>query len=101
MIAVEDPRFVTVSCLNLKYLCFLLAKFICNPQFQGTAEVVYVRKADALAAMQKYSNVQLDGKLMKIELIGTNLPITPVGIPFNPIATLQYPRRGGFGVPFR
>ncbi|KAJ7538623.1 hypothetical protein O6H91_11G057100 [Diphasiastrum complanatum] len=40
---------------------------------KGTAEVVFTRKPDALAAMKRYNNVQLDGKPMKIELIGTNL----------------------------
>jgi THO complex subunit 4 len=44
---------------------------------QGTAEVVLSRKADAIAALKRYNNVQLDGKPMKIELIGTNLT-TPV-----------------------
>ncbi|KAL6003483.1 hypothetical protein ACLOJK_023713 [Asimina triloba] len=39
----------------------------------GSAEVVFVRKSDALAAMKRYNNVQLDGKPMKIEVIGTNL----------------------------
>jgi THO complex subunit 4 len=50
---------------------------------QGTAEVVFSRKADAIAALKRYNNVQLDGKAMKIELIGTNLT-TPV-----PATTIQ------------
>lgn len=63
--------------------------------------MVYVRKGDALAAIQKYSNVQLDGKLMKIELIGTNLPLTavPTAVPFNP--AMAFPRRGAFSGSFR
>lgn len=40
---------------------------------QGTAEVVFARKSDAVAALKRYDNVQLDGKPMNIELIGTNL----------------------------
>lgn len=40
---------------------------------QGTAEVVFTRKPDAIAVVKRYNNVQLDGKPMKIELIGTNL----------------------------
>ncbi|KAH9735805.1 RRM domain-containing protein [Citrus sinensis] len=52
---------------------------------KGTAEVVLTRRADAIAAVKRYNNVQLDGKPMKIEIIGTNigppaavLPITNV-----------------------
>ncbi|CAA0816856.1 THO complex subunit 4A [Striga hermonthica] len=41
---------------------------------KGTAEVVFSRRQDALAAIKKYNNVQLDGKPMKIELVGTNIP---------------------------
>lgn len=39
----------------------------------GTADVVFLRRPDAIAAMKRYNNVQLDGKPMKIELIGTNI----------------------------
>lgn len=46
---------------------------------KGTAEVVFSRRADAVAALKRYNNVQLDAKPMKIELIGTNL--TTVGPP--------------------
>lgn len=46
---------------------------------QGSAEVVYARRSDAIAALKRYNNVLLDGKPMKIEIIGTNLglPTTP------------------------
>ncbi|KFK27533.1 hypothetical protein AALP_AA8G395700 [Arabis alpina] len=40
---------------------------------KGTAEVVYSRRGDALAAVKKYNDIQLDGKPMKIEIVGTNL----------------------------
>ncbi|KAK9157217.1 hypothetical protein Scep_003791 [Stephania cephalantha] len=40
---------------------------------KGTAEVVFSRRMDAVAAVKKYNNVQLDGKPMKIEIVGTNI----------------------------
>ncbi|URD85900.1 RNA recognition motif containing protein [Musa troglodytarum] len=50
-----------------------------NGHPSGSAEVVYTRRSDAMAALKRYNNVQLDGKPMKIEVIGTNLglPVTP------------------------
>lgn len=41
--------------------------------------MVYARRSDAIAAVKRYNNVQLDGKPMKIEIIGNNLglPIAP------------------------
>eukprot|EP00262_Sarcandra_glabra_P012830 TRINITY_DN3392_c0_g3_i1.p1 TRINITY_DN3392_c0_g3~~TRINITY_DN3392_c0_g3_i1.p1 ORF type:complete len:252 (+),score=41.77 TRINITY_DN3392_c0_g3_i1:165-920(+) len=43
---------------------------------KGTAEVVFSRRGDAVAAVKRYNNVQLDGKPMKIEIVGTNI-VTP------------------------
>lgn len=60
---------------------------------KGTAEVLYSRRTDALAAVKRYNNVQLDGKPMKIELIGTNLMVpAPAGQASNGNATAG---RGG------
>jgi THO complex subunit 4 len=42
-----------------------------------TAEVVFSRRSDALAAVKRYNNVELDGKPMKIEIIGTNIEAPP------------------------
>ncbi|CBI31707.3 unnamed protein product, partial [Vitis vinifera] len=39
---------------------------------KGTGEVVFLRQTDALAAIKRYNNVQLDGKPQKIDLIGAN-----------------------------
>nr|VDD20584.1 unnamed protein product [Brassica oleracea] len=50
---------------------------------KGTAEVVYSRRGDAIAAVKKYNDVQLDGKPMKIEIVGTNLQ-TQSARPGNP-----------------
>ncbi|XP_050212727.1 THO complex subunit 4A [Mercurialis annua] len=44
---------------------------------KGTAEIVFSRRTDALAAVKRYNNVQLDGKPMKIEIVGTNIPTPP------------------------
>ena len=37
----------------------------------GTAEVVFVNRADALKAVEVYHNRQLDGKAMKCQLVGS------------------------------
>ncbi|XP_038694924.1 THO complex subunit 4A-like isoform X2 [Tripterygium wilfordii] len=48
---------------------------------KGTGEVVFSRRADAVAAVKRYNNVQLDGKPMKTEIVGTNIstPAPPAG----------------------
>uniref|UniRef100_A0A3Q7IR51 RRM domain-containing protein n=1 Tax=Solanum lycopersicum TaxID=4081 RepID=A0A3Q7IR51_SOLLC len=38
----------------------------------GAAEVVFARRSDAFQALKRYNNVQLDGKPMKIEIVGSN-----------------------------
>ncbi|KAJ7964479.1 THO complex subunit 4D [Quillaja saponaria] len=49
-----------------------------NGHSSGSAEVVYTRRSDAFAALKKYNNVLLDGRPMKIEIVGANseLPVT-------------------------
>ncbi|XP_057501089.1 THO complex subunit 4D-like [Actinidia eriantha] len=46
-----------------------------NGRPNGSAEVVFARRSDAFQALKRYNNVQLDGKPMKIEIIGTNSEI--------------------------
>ncbi|KMZ74452.1 putative RNA and export factor binding protein [Zostera marina] len=68
---------------------------------KGTAEVVFSRRNDALSAVKRYNNVQLDGKPMKIEIVGTNI-VTPAPHAIN--ALLGNPnssKRGGFTGSFR
>jgi len=50
---------------------------------KGTAEIIFARRGDAVAAIKKYNNVQLDGKPMKIEILGTNTPTAPAVLPTN------------------
>ncbi|CAN1135283.1 THO complex subunit 4A [Linum perenne] len=40
---------------------------------EGTAEIVFARREDAIAAVKRYNNVQLDGKPMKIEMVAKNV----------------------------
>jgi THO complex subunit 4 len=44
---------------------------------EGTAEVVFARRGDAVAAVKRYNTVQLDGKPMKVEIVGTNIASGP------------------------
>ncbi|CAA2964217.1 THO complex subunit 4D [Olea europaea subsp. europaea] len=46
-----------------------------NGRPSGSAEVVFARRSDAFKALKKYNNVQLDGKPMKIEIMGVNADI--------------------------
>nr|GEU64571.1 THO complex subunit 4D-like [Tanacetum cinerariifolium]GEU75103.1 THO complex subunit 4D-like [Tanacetum cinerariifolium] len=45
----------------------------------GTAEVMFTRRSDAFQARKRYNNVQLDGKPMKIEIVGSksDVPLAP------------------------
>ncbi|XP_071738737.1 THO complex subunit 4B-like [Rutidosis leptorrhynchoides] len=49
---------------------------------KGTAEVVFVCQSDAVAAKKRYNNVQLDGKPMRLALVGVNIvthvPVAPM-----------------------
>ncbi|XP_073060196.1 THO complex subunit 4B-like [Primulina eburnea] len=47
---------------------------------EGTAEVVFFRRTDAEGAIKRYNHVQLDGKPIKIEIVGVNM-LPPSGIP--------------------
>ncbi|KAJ0028150.1 hypothetical protein Pint_35462 [Pistacia integerrima] len=48
---------------------------------KGTAEVVFSRRADAVAAVKRYDNVQLDGKPMKLEIVGRNIAASAAAPP--------------------
>ncbi|XP_071719783.1 THO complex subunit 4A-like [Rutidosis leptorrhynchoides] len=71
---------------------------------KGTAEIVFSRRQDALAAVKRYNNVQLDGKPMKIEIVGLNIVAPNGGPSANNNFGNGYPRSGagrsgGFGRP--
>lgn len=42
---------------------------------EGSAEVLYSRRADAEIAVKRYHGVLLDGKAMHVQIKGTNLPV--------------------------
>ncbi|XP_039055307.1 THO complex subunit 4D-like [Hibiscus syriacus] len=46
-----------------------------NGRSSGSAEVVYLRRSDAFAALKRYNNVMLDGKPMIIEIVGANADV--------------------------
>ncbi|EPS59626.1 hypothetical protein M569_15180 [Genlisea aurea] len=48
-----------------------------NGRPSGTAEVVFSRRSDAFRALKQYNNVQLDGRPMKLQILGSNTE-TPV-----------------------
>ncbi|KAK7305693.1 hypothetical protein VNO77_43603 [Canavalia gladiata] len=71
----EDIRELFSELGSLKHFAVHYDK---NGHPSGSAEVVYTRRSDAFAALKRYNNVLLDGKPMKIEIVGSNaeLPIT-------------------------
>jgi THO complex subunit 4 len=48
---------------------------------QGSAEVIFTRRSEAVAALKRYNNVRLDGKPMKIEVIGADLGMAAPSAP--------------------
>ncbi|RID65578.1 hypothetical protein BRARA_D00763 [Brassica rapa] len=49
-----------------------------NGRPSGTAEVVYPRRSDAVQALKKYNNVLLDGRPMRLEILGGNNSEAPL-----------------------
>ncbi|XP_078429489.1 THO complex subunit 4C-like [Wolffia australiana] len=74
-----------------------------NGRSIGSAEVVFVRRSDAVAALKRYNNVQLDGKAMKIEILGVDSVRLPVSAQVKVVGAdgrgrrtvVLAPRRGG------
>lgn len=54
----------------------LLTGVFINLFKQGSAEVIYTRRSEALQALKRYNNVRLDGKPMKIEVIGGDVGLS-------------------------
>nr|KJB14103.1 hypothetical protein B456_002G111400 [Gossypium raimondii] len=59
---------------------------VTNEDIRGSAEVVYLRRSDAFAALKRYNNVLLDGKPMIIEIVGANAEV-PVSARINVTGT--------------
>ena len=71
MTGLESPRYI----FAFGYLYFIVKMFSgheLRQQFftQGTAEVVFARHSDALKAINRYNDLLLDGRPIKIEIIG-------------------------------
>lgn len=56
---------------------------MCVCVIQGSAEVVYMRRSDAFQAMKRYNNILLDGRSMKLEILGGNNEVAPVAARVN------------------
>uniref|UniRef100_A0A0E0LA38 RRM domain-containing protein n=1 Tax=Oryza punctata TaxID=4537 RepID=A0A0E0LA38_ORYPU len=52
-----------------------------NRRPTGSAEVIFTRRSEAVAALKRYNNVRLDGKPMKIEVIGADLGMAAPSAP--------------------
>ncbi|KAL3527459.1 hypothetical protein ACH5RR_012115 [Cinchona calisaya] len=63
-----------------------------NGRPTGSAEVLFARRSDAFQALRRYNNVQLDGKPMKIEIVGTNAEV-PVSARVNVVGGSNGRRR--------
>ncbi|THG20830.1 hypothetical protein TEA_016267 [Camellia sinensis var. sinensis] len=63
-----------------------------NGRSSGSAEVVFARRSDAFRALKRYNSVQLDGKPMKVEIIGTHSEI-PVSAHVNVVGGVNRRRR--------
>ena len=88
------------SCLShtFRFVQMLIIQLIIRTPFcQGTAEVVFSTKSEALAALKKYNNVHLDGKPMKIEVIGTSIEAPAPAIfafaPPPPLGNFSFPSK--------
>lgn len=81
MIGVEDQRYFPQLCIIQILLKKHASSLLSLCLVQGTAEVVFLHYSDAIAAIKRYNNVQLDGKPLKIELVGLNLVTPPAVLP--------------------
>ncbi|KAG5588870.1 hypothetical protein H5410_039384 [Solanum commersonii] len=72
----EDIKELFSEIGNLK--CYVV-HYDRSGRSKGTAEVVFSRTQDVLAGVKRFNNVQLDGKPMNIEIVGTNI-VTPTAL---------------------
>ncbi|CAI0471781.1 unnamed protein product [Linum tenue] len=62
---------------------------------EGTAEIVFARREDAIAAVKRYNDVQLDGKPMKIEIVAKNIPPPAAAAAHSPAEGFNRNQTGG------
>lgn len=60
---------------------YFMVVFFMDILEQGSAEVIFTRRSEAVQALKRYNNVRLDGKEMKIEMIGANLGLAAAPSP--------------------
>lgn len=71
----EDIKELFSECGDLKRFTIHYDR---SGRSKGTAEIIFARRVDAVNAVKRYNNVQLDGKPMNIEIVGSNVAAAPV-----------------------
>jgi len=47
---------------------------------EGTAEVIFVRRVDAQNALKNYNGVEIDGKVIRLAMVGSNIPVQRIQV---------------------